>query len=41
MPRDVPVEPWLSFLSELDAALGEPICLHCMGGFAFVQAYGL
>lgn len=41
MPHDAPAEPWLSFLNDLDAALGEPTELHCMGGFAVVQAYGL
>lgn len=40
MPRSSPAEPWLSFLSDLNAALDEPISLHCMGGFAIVQAYG-
>ncbi|HBY59522.1 MAG TPA: hypothetical protein DEH78_06845 [Solibacterales bacterium] len=41
MPHDAPSEPWLSFLSDLDAALDEQTKLHCMGGFAIVQAYGL
>lgn len=41
MPHDVPSEPWLSFLNDLDAALDEHTALHCIGGFAIVQAYGL
>ena len=41
MRRDAPAEPWLSFLNDLDAAIEETTELHCMGGFAVVQAYGL
>lgn len=41
MPHEAPSEPWLSFLTDLDAALDEHTELHCMGGFAIVQAYGL
>jgi hypothetical protein len=33
--------PWKSFLEELDSSLGEPLGLHCIGGFAAVAAYGL
>jgi hypothetical protein len=33
--------PWLSFLTDLDAALDAPAILHCIGGFAMVHAYGL
>jgi hypothetical protein len=36
-----PVEPWYSFLKDLDDRLTEETILHCMGGFAVVQAYGL
>jgi hypothetical protein len=36
-----PVEPWYSFLKDLDDQLTEETILHCMGGFAVVQAYGL
>ena len=36
-----PAEPWLSFLNDLDAQLEEVTDLHCIGGFAIVQAYGL
>ena len=41
MPHEVPSEPWLSFLNDLDTALDEHTELHCMGGFAIVQACGL
>jgi hypothetical protein len=39
MPRDVPPEPWRSFFDELDGLLGEPVDLHCFGGFALIHAY--
>ncbi len=41
MPTRVPTEPWLSFLNDLDAEIEDPTELHCIGGFAVVQAYGL
>jgi hypothetical protein len=41
MPADRPHEPWLSFLDDLDRELEAPAELHCMGGFAVIQAYGL
>ena len=41
MPRNAPAEPWLSFLNDLDTQLEEVTDLHCIGGFAIVQAYGL
>lgn len=40
-PSGTPNEPWYSFLEALDAQLAEETTLHCMGGFAVVQAYGL
>jgi hypothetical protein len=40
MTPDHPCEPWLSFLSALDAQLNQPADLHCMGGFAVSQIYG-
>jgi hypothetical protein len=40
MPSSPP-EPWLGFLSELDAATAEPIDFHCLGGFVVCLAYGL
>ena len=41
MPRDRPAEPWLSFLTDLDAALDQPADFHCIGGFVVSQHYGL
>lgn len=41
MPRERPLEPWLSFLTDLDAALDEPADFHCIGGFVVSQHYGL
>ena len=40
MPRERPSEPWLSFLTDLDAALDEPADFHCIGGFVVSQHYG-
>ena len=33
--------PWKEFLTELDEMLGEPLELHCIGGFVFTYFYGL
>jgi hypothetical protein len=33
-------EPWLSFLRELDSAVGEDVRLDCMGGFVISMVYG-
>jgi hypothetical protein len=33
--------PWREFLGELDAALPEPVSLHCLGGFVISSFYGL
>jgi hypothetical protein len=33
--------PWREFLAELDAALPEPVSLHCVGGFVVSIFYGL
>jgi uncharacterized nucleotidyltransferase DUF6036 len=38
--RDRPAEPWLSFLTDLDAALDAPADFHCIGGFVVSQHYG-
>lgn len=35
-----PAEPWFSFFTELDAALGQPADFHCIGGFVVSQYYG-
>jgi hypothetical protein len=33
--------PWREFLTEIDAALLEPVSLHCMGGFVISLCFGL
>ncbi len=35
------VEPWLSFLEELDHRLIDAVDIHCIGGFVISQVYGL
>jgi hypothetical protein len=37
----VQAEPWLSFLNDLDREIDTETVLHCIGGFAVVQAFGL
>jgi hypothetical protein len=39
-PHESLPEPWLSFLRELDSAVGEEVRLDCMGGFAITMVYG-
>ncbi len=34
-------QPWLSFLLEIDAFVGEPVQLHCLGGFVVTVVNGL
>ena len=41
MARDVPPEPWISFLADIDAAATGDLVLHCIGGFAVSLYYGL
>jgi uncharacterized nucleotidyltransferase DUF6036 len=41
MAREVPPEPWRSFLDDIDAAANEDLVLHCIGGFAVSLYYGL
>jgi hypothetical protein len=36
-----PVEPWRSFLKELDGLLKGPVALRCLGGFVVAQQYGV
>lgn len=36
-----PVEPWRSFLADLDGLLKGPIELRCFGGFVVTQQYGI
>lgn len=38
--KSLPPEPWLGFLSELDAKAAEPIDFHCLGGFVVTLLYG-
>ena len=35
-----PAQPWDAFLQDVDAALTEPVGLHCLGGFVVTQFYG-
>ena len=39
-PSEIP-QPWHGFFSELDLALTEPVCFHCIGGFVISMCYGL
>jgi hypothetical protein len=41
MARDLPPQPWHSFLGDIDAAATEELKLHCIGGFAVSLYYGL
>lgn len=41
MPRNHIPEPWKSFLSEIDAAVAEPVEFECLGGFVIKALYGL
>ena len=41
MPSNSLPKPWNSFFSEINAALGEEIELHCLGGFVMTMLYGL
>lgn len=36
-----PVEPWRSFLADLDGLLTGPVELRCLGGFVVTQQYGI
>ncbi len=40
MPVKIP-EPWLSFLRDVDRALGRRIEVHCLGGFVLGVVWGL
>lgn len=40
MPGHIP-EPWLSFLVEADRAMGQPVTVHCFGGFSLMALWGL
>jgi hypothetical protein len=40
MPANVPVQPWLAFLTALDKAATAEVSLYCAGGFVVTQLYG-
>ncbi len=40
MPVKIP-EPWLSFIHDVDQALGQPVTVHCLGGFVLCVLWGL
>jgi hypothetical protein len=40
MPPKI-AEPWLSFLREVDRALGRPVSVHCLGGFVLAVLWDL
>ncbi len=37
--KDRPPEPWASFLAALDAVVGTPVEIHCLGGFMVEHTY--
>ncbi len=39
--ESLPLEPWRSFLADLDHALNSTARLDCIGGFVVTQLYGL
>ncbi|HXE31039.1 MAG TPA: DUF6036 family nucleotidyltransferase [Terriglobales bacterium] len=39
MPPELPPEPWLTLLREIDRAATAPLHLHCIGGFALSVVY--
>jgi hypothetical protein len=41
MRRKQILEPWASFLSQVDSGLSENVELHCLGGFVVTALYGL
>jgi hypothetical protein len=41
VPRDAILEPWLSFLNELDRIATSTVRLDCIGGFVVTMLYGL
>jgi Nucleotidyltransferase of unknown function (DUF6036) len=34
-------KPWTGFLADLDAALSNPVEVHCLGGFVLIAAYDI
>lgn len=41
MPLEQIPEPWISFLTEIDASVNGKIEFHCLGGFVVTMVYGL
>jgi hypothetical protein len=41
MPSKSILEPWQSFLSDIDVTLAEDVELHCLGGFVITVLYDL
>src|SRR6267378_4093060 len=41
MPTERLIQPWKSFLNDLDAQISTTVVLHCLGGFAISLTYGL
>ena len=41
MSLDRPPPPWHAFFLDLNAALGQPVELHCLGGFVVSMLYGM
>jgi hypothetical protein len=39
MPPDRPLEPWRSFLADIDRTVDHPVVLHCIGGFAMAVLF--
>ena len=37
--KDRPPEPWASFLAALDAVVGTPVEIRCLGGFMVEHTY--
>lgn len=40
MSNDLPPEPWLSFLRDIDGFVSEETYFHCLGGFVVTVIYG-
>lgn len=40
MSKELPPEPWLSFLREIDEFITEETHFHCLGGFVVTLIYG-
>lgn len=40
MPSKI-LEPWLSFLVDVDKSIGQPMVIHCLGGFVLTTCWAL